>query len=1150
MKQFLNIVLIVLLAGADVRFPAQTPSSGKAPRKRPAPRRQVDTPASVIQELLDLAPPPRDFSLSGKEGEDTTSAEEAKPPADDAPIAALISYWKDRGSIPSAMTQRPSEKVAARLLDAMEDDPSLAFLFLPQLPDRPDTHDRLYKLLESDALDHLDPIFKPNLRDWLRQRSSYYRDELLRSARQADRRPEALDDLRALARLDWDAARPILERMATSSNAQAQAAAIGLLHQNAINSADSALAEKYRAILKEFVDRGVTGGDEAVEALRSLVNTEWEGQQEYVLSLFSNPALTKKDFPVAGDGGTVRVDVNLLTNFQFENKEKWCPLILRLVEGENRATRNAAVGWLLESFDSFTERRQKEEIIQRLLPWLQDETWAESDRNQYILILGDLQIPEAVPGLLQILTKESEAQFYGVVAATLARYRDARAVPALRLVLEKRDLDDDALSSVVTAIALSGGFSDDEMAADIETYIRLTFSEESKRRIRNSILNGEDEELPLPARIGRILVDSDEIPATPGVAARLIERARALRRAQPEISRQLLATIENTGLPVVYADLAERIGEGGADLDSLQIALDDREEMRTAAGDRLQALFAAGGYTAGLVAVLLDDAKLKEEVLNSKDARSHIALLAAARYLRDPLPVYTIGPWLKSPNRLLARAAEKYLESEDSPQARKLLLGLHPNQGYILGDVMTASSDSLVPIFQPWEEKLQKEIRSAAGPQEIYALVTPENNRLSTSIVVRVRAESAELSLYQVAGRRKIRRLSSRELADLRNFLLRDEIENLGPEPVPEEGNQHIYEYIRLTREGGRRVTLRQLGKAPKNNPTLHRQLAGFFYQLIHTGEMQLRYDLQDKMPGVEVLAADDRHPVLQICGEGGELRALINASGMGLDDSRPVEELGRWHTIDTNGIGRETQEPQACPMLQMIANFVHRNGMFGIYPLQGVPGRRGAALIQGGTSKNPGVWKFDGDAAPVRIVEGNYMRPVLSNDGIWLIADEQKTEGESTTYELIRRNLRTGQQWNIGKIGEKYLMAFGPIPSRKEILLTDVGYHGESSFGNQAYLLDPETGTGKWVKGEFAPLRDIILKDLQPTGKPHEFWAAMRNKIGRYDVMSFTFTPVLELPGIEIKENRLWVEEAAGKAWFIYEGHLLRVPLPGASKR
>jgi len=65
--------------------------------------------------------------------------------------------------------------------------------------------------------------------------------------------------------------------------------------------------------------------------------------------------------------------------------------------------------------------------------------------------------------------------------------------------------------------------------------------------------------------------------------------------------------------------------------------------------------------------------------------KAQLALLAGARYTHDKLPVELVGKLLDSPDRALAKAAESYLEVEDSAEARKLVLARRRGQAYILG---------------------------------------------------------------------------------------------------------------------------------------------------------------------------------------------------------------------------------------------------------------------------------------------------------------------------------------------------------------------------------------------------------------------------------------------------------------------------------
>ena len=50
--------------------------------------------------------------------------------------------------------------------------------------------------------------------------------------------------------------------------------------------------------------------------------------------------------------------------------------------------------------------------------------------------------------------------------------------------------------------------------------------------------------------------------------------------------------------------------------------------------------------------------------------------------------------------------------------------------------------------------------------------------------------------------------------------------------------------------------------------------------------------------------------------------------------------------------------------------------------------------------------------------------------------------------------------------------------------------------------------------------------------------------QVGIYDAKLFGFKPVLRIPKIKFNSMSLWVDETAGKAYFVYRGHLLALPL------
>src|SRR5262249_33041817 len=472
----------------------------------------------------------------------------------------------------------------------------------------------------------------------------------------------------------------------------------------------------------------------------------------------------------------------------------------------------------------------------------------------------------------------------GLAAEALTRYRDSRAIPALRRALD-RETKEGQRAQIVTALVECGGFSDDEMVAAIEAYARAAVSEKSKQEIGQALSGDSDKPLPLKLSIGCVLHENKTIQANEGLAVRLFERAKALRAAQPAVARKILSVIEGAPLRVAEINLVERIGERWVDVDSITLALKIRGRLSRSAGNELYSMVKQGGYAAGVAALILNDDREWKCLLEGRDPEAQQSLLAGARYLRDKLPVEPVSKLFDSPNRALAKAAESYLEVEDGAEARKLILARRPGEAYILGEItpIWGCGDDAV---RDWEETLRKEIKGHSGLDAIYALarLDPEEG-ISSVIVIRVRQGRAEMSVYEykIEGRRNVRWLTESEFEELRSFTSRQEVEDLGPESYTHEPliTRSSHEYLRLTKDGGRRIILDDLWRPPKD-PTLHEELSGLFHRLSNTGEFVVKYAIEDKIPGVEVLFADKGQSAETVCGAGGKIRVLIGEKEAG----------------------------------------------------------------------------------------------------------------------------------------------------------------------------------------------------------------------------------------------------------------------------
>ena len=99
-------------------------------------------------------------------------------------------------------------------------------------------------------------------------------------------------------------------------------------------------------------------------------------------------------------------------------------------------------------------------------------------------------------------------------------------------------------------------------------------------------------------------------------------------------------------------------------------------------------------------------------------------------------------------------------------------------------------------------------------------------------------------------------------------------------------------------------------------------------------------------------------------------------------------------------------------------------------------------------------------------------------------------------------------------------------------------------------FFLDAASGVLTAAPGNVRPLVQQTFRPLQSTGKPNEFWAAIpfgekhETVVGSFDAGTLRFTPVRRLPKIHFNSMAMWVDADEQRIYFVYNGHLLRVPL------
>src|SRR5262249_6696412 len=397
--------------------------------------------------------------------------------------------------------------------------------------------------------------------------------------------------------------------------------------------------------------------------------------------------------------------------------------------------------------------KPRRETILPLLPWLFDQEWSSaSDRDQLLRSLMGVQVPECVPGLIAIIENEKDYQFLQTAVRTISCYHAPQAAAALKQASKKADTYDLSI-----AIVTCGTLLDEETIEFLEKYALHINQFSADSGLDYQSFGGDSDSFEW--MIGSRLSEPEYAPIH--LAARLLERVKELQEEKPDLAVKLMSIIQRWPAPVIFQNIVARIADGTADRLAIGQALLHREKLRGVVADELQQIINKGGRGAGIAVVLLNDQTSQIEILNGKDREAQTALLACARLTREHLPVDIVGELYKLKDSRMSLAVDRYLESEDSVEARRLTLERHPGEAKILGATWSCNPRPRGEFFK-WEEKLRKEVKRQDGSKEIFAMAVGASE-IYRSMVIRVRNGKAFAVKAEDKSREEYRELTEQE---------------------------------------------------------------------------------------------------------------------------------------------------------------------------------------------------------------------------------------------------------------------------------------------------------------------------------------------------------------------------------------------------
>jgi hypothetical protein len=1075
-------------------------------------------------------------------------------PEDSGDVSKLLRYWEVSYE---KHTDSPSPAVRARLLTCCEEDPEVfEKVSLWFEPAQDETVQRIMKLharLPGGTED--EKKIQATVRHWLMTEAGKFRDELRAEAESFFHTP---DDARrkacfeALQRLEPGVAAEMLLQHANDASPAARCAALVRLH--------AAQADNWRAELQKLVTSDAPPLIR-VSALKELAKAEWPGRTEWILGLFSDAALGvvsqefQQEEPLAAIIG--------------EQPDFWVPKIIPLVGNKNRVVHDNAVRCLVQ----FHLENKREDALRPLLPWLSDPRWAlEGEgygRLRVLQTLDDMNLPESVPGLLWAAEHDSDA-WLAAAASALVHYKATQAVPLLRKALD-READGHYRNDVVAALFDLGGVPMEEQAAAIESYAADTLTKEGQEALSNTAMPPLLPDKPqssaaeeLRRALGLMLLRSwrpHSEALTQALTQALIQRMGELRVEKPNLAAAIEDEVSLWDTPSSITLVMDRLRTGRFTAQWVAALLDENHLPHAS----LEALTNLPGRSAAIVATLLNDEKRMHGILAGNEPVTQAMLLACVRLQRKPLPLAEAARLLDSKNILCARAADRYLEAEDSKEARALLLRRFQGEARILGARMSHDPGHFsYGSMSKTENLLRERVLTSKTPLAIYALISAGYWGDNGQAWIEVQNDRAALVNEQGGGRFRTRDLTAKEFAGLKQYIAQNQVDELPPLTL--EVNDGIqYEYVSLTSAGGRRVFMnnpgsyRHINAEESDKDSVYVCLVDLFHKLMEDqSRLSVHYSAAAQIKGLNIIVPREQANVRTVMVHHGQLIMYAELPG---------HDKPRWMLMKD---GERSKSVTDAPVLtrpnggfsedfRVSDHWLNADWLTAFDGGYARPANRKRDDLDG-------LWLCRSGREPELLAEGVYSSPIASADGRWIVAAHVLGESWAQPNDVVRINAVTRLVTPLKLLPADNFNPVTRLPQSGKILVhrvRDASVPGvEPDQGpekNEYHLLDPATGELERVFGEFGPLRDESWRPLQPASQPGVVWAAVPTyeheepkamKIGRYDMRTFAFSEVMEIPGMYFTSMDFWVDEDARAVFLAVNGDLLSFPLPASADK
>lgn len=1062
----------------------------------------------------------------------------------------FLEYWR------WAETETPAD--AARQLKLVEicerRPPAFGAIARFLSPDSTVINDRLKSLWDRVSSEHNEASHElaQALREWLMLNSQYFRDELVEAALGIG--TGQTEALKRLVRIAPNLAFERLSAKQPKQDAADHSAALAGLARWGWDTSTEAMHQSWIERLKQIAADRSAPLKARSTAFAAVLSVPWPERDSWFLGLFRQPRTKPQEKYEADD--------NPLAGGVASAPDYWIPQIIPLVTDKDAVVRANAVDCLIQ----FQNEKARRDALLPILPWVGDRKWVlgadKYSRLRLLQSLTDIEIPECVPHLKKSVLGDKGPEL-AATAKAIAHYKTTELIAPLKAAA-RRETESLYRRDAVRALLELDGFTAIEIGRGLRDYALKVaelpdgrWTDESWEKIEKQ---PHDLLLDVGHEVSRFGVCNDEATKS------TLELLKPLVATNPRAAAIISKAIVGWPTPSSYRESIRRLREGDFPAEWLRELIDAKTQFATAFKETSD----LAGVAAGIQVAIIANPEAIKRILAGDDPKSKLALLACARVKRLELPIPEVSAFLDGQDKDLVSAADHYLEVLDTPVARQELQKRSRGQARVLGSQLNFSAFEMEKgEISKSERKLRDLVLSPDGPDEIYALLSEGNFGGDGQRALLVYKDHALIHRIDGNGRTRKYDLSTAELNALRDWIVGNDVANL---PAYDEGTMDgiQLQYVHITRDGGERVFMNNppggpMGAAsfspgisePRPDPIVYGELTR---RMMHLNEkpMEVVYESFQGLAGFRIVHAREDGEVFGLIFENGRLLAGINVGY-----PKPIE----WHKVAGEAMADEFEiRPPDPPERERWPDFTIREDDVVAVREGPLAGKRISPATRE-KDKLEGLWISGPAGAPELLARGDFANLVLSGGGEWIVVAKAATaKSWAAPNGVVRIHLRDKRMIPVDLPPAENFNPLAWIAAHQRVLLyrqrddprllppRDKPDPNAGPENPEYHLLDPITGKLERLEGEFRPLRRLEGHDLQPTGKPNEFWAAIIEKaddpepttvLGKYSTQQFRFIESVRFPGTWFKSWHCVIDQSNRCAWIAVNGDLLRVHLP-----